>query len=79
MDDNSINISLIKKLTDCGAIRLNRSISYQGFIINEFYLESEEMFINYCTNYAFRNKNQDKSKRKVALLLATLIINYQLH
>lgn len=79
MNANSINITLIKRLIDCGAIRLNRSISYQGLIINDFYLESEERLVQYCTNYAFRNPIQDKTKRKVALLLATLIINDKLH
>lgn len=75
MQDNPVNITLIKKLIDCGAVKLNRSIDYRGFVVNEFYLDSEDKFLEYCVNYAFKNRYQTKEKRKVALLLATLILN----
>lgn len=77
-DSSLINMPLIKVLMDQGAVRLFRSVEYKGIIINDFYLESKELCIQYCTNYAFRGK-QDIKKRKVALQLATLLLNQNKH
>lgn len=62
------------KLEKNGALFLSHAVFFEGIIINEFYLSSIEACVNYCSNYAFKNKNQEIIKRKVALKLATLLI-----
>lgn len=74
MSNDIIDLNLIRKLTGLGGVSSQRAIHYKGFVVNETYLSSEQEFLTYCSNYAFDQK-KDKSKRKVALELSSLVLN----
>lgn len=75
MNNNIINLSLEKKLIELGAIRTLRAVHFYNFVINDEYLESEDLFIKYCSKVAF-NPEKEYSKRVKALDISTKIINY---
>ena len=60
--------NLIFKLESLGCTTLKRSIVYQGIFINEFYLEDEKTFLDFCSNYIFKSKNTKDNKLKIAQL-----------
>lgn len=74
MDDNVIDLNLIKKLNSIGFKRLNRSFFYKDLFVNNFYLNSETSFVNYMGTLAF-SKNTPYEKKKVIIKILFQFFN----